>query len=68
MLNLFLYLYEACVVIGKMGWGFFALLAWRKGKVETSPFFLLPIASIHSLSSRKAKKISTTIFPPSKQS
>ena len=51
----------------ELRWSFYALLAWRKGKVETSPFFILPSFSTHSLSSRKAMKRSTTLSPLSKQ-
>ena len=46
---------------------FSALLARRKGKEETSPFYLIPIFSTYSLSSRKAMKKNSNLFPPSKQ-
>ena len=42
--------------------GFPALLSWRKRKVETSLFFILPCLSKHSLSSRKSMKRSTTNY------
>ena len=34
-------IYEAFVLIGELRWSFSALPQWRKGKVETSPFFIL---------------------------
>ena len=43
------------------------MLAWRKGKVETSPFPILPSISLLSIYSRKATQITTTLFPPSKE-
>ena len=35
--------------MGELRWDFPALIAWRKGKVETSPFFILPSFSTLSL-------------------
>ena len=34
-------IYKAFVVMEEIRSGFFALLAWRKGKVKTSKFFVL---------------------------
>ena len=42
------------VLMGKLGWGLFALLAWIKVKVETSLFFFLPRFSTLSIFSPKA--------------
>ena len=39
---------EAFVELGALRWGFTALLAWRKGKVDTSPFFILPSFSTYT--------------------
>ena len=47
--------------------GFSALLALRKGKVETCFFFIILSHSTYSLSSRKSLKRSTNLFSPSKQ-
>ena len=54
---------SAFVVMGELRWWFSAMLSWRKGKVETIPFYIIPSFSTHSLYSKKAMKRSTTIFP-----
>ena len=53
--------------MAELRWHFSALLSWRKRKVETCPFYIISSFSTHSLSSRKAMKRSTSLFPPSKQ-
>ena len=56
----------AFVVMEELSWGFSVLLAWRKGKGETNPSFILPSYSSLCLSSAKAMQRSTTLFPPLK--
>ena len=60
-------IYEAFVVMGELGWAYSAFHAWKKGKVETCPFFIFPSFSTHSLSTWKSMKRSTTLLPPSKR-
>ena len=53
--------------MGELKWFFSALIACRKWKVETSPFYIIQSISSHSCSSRKAIKRGTTLVPQSKQ-
>ena len=57
------YLWSLCCD-GRNRVEFSALIAWRKGKVDTSPFFVLPSFSTQSPSYKKAMKRNTTRFPP----
>jgi hypothetical protein len=55
--------FEAFVVMGELKQCLFAMLAWRKNKVETHPIYILPSFSTHSQETTRKRNTRSYIFP-----